>query len=298
MGKGSTTQNTAPWAEAQPFYKDIFNQAQSIFQATPQKSYTGDMIAQPTAADKTGIDLAKQTAAALNLMNPSANTQSTADYISGKVNSGAYGKLGQTAFTGIGDGSQAEATIQAAINPVKKQLQMELLPQMSSAAINAGAYGGSALEKLQARAADQYMQTAGDISTKLLYDDYTKRRQMSYDDFNAIRNNELTAAGLEQSGANLVPALSKSAVDLALLPSSIYSSIGETERALNQLGIDNELKKFEFGTQSPYAYLQPYAQLVTGTGSGFSTTTGKTKTSLFDDILKAGMGGAALYLGA
>ena len=64
MGGGSQTQTSEsePWAGQQPYLKDLFSQAQGLFQGGPQQYYPGETVAPFNEQQLSGMDLLTQRA--------------------------------------------------------------------------------------------------------------------------------------------------------------------------------------------------------------------------------------------
>ena len=223
----------------------------------------------------------------------SAETMQQADTLQGRIASGYFRSPEDMAFTPMSNEHLGEA-IKANINPLLKHYQDTLLPQLSSAAIDKGAYGGGRAQKLNAMALDDFNSQASDIAAKMLYQNEATGQAQMFQDLQARRGARQTGMQQELTATNMVPQLRSASEQLGLDTANIYSNIGATQRAFTDAGIAAEMQKYAEMQESPFAGLGTYSGLI---GSSYIPGTGATSVpsaGKFGNFASGALGGAGL----
>lgn len=140
----------------------------------------------------------------------------------------------------------------AAINPLKDSLMKDILPQIGKDALGGNAFSSSRKDLAQDRGVEQFMDKAGDITSKIYGDAYN------------------TNLGAFQNAIDRTPQLASA----SLMPAEITSGIGADRRSMEQEGI-----------LDPMVQLQRYRDLLgptnilneqSGSSSGFRFNVGTT----------------------
>lgn len=146
----TTTQNTAPWEAQQPYYRDVFSQAQNLYNSNKlaPTAYPGQQVANQSPDTLAAMNSVRNTANNATLA-PSANQLAT-DTINGKY-------LDVTQNPGWQQG----------LADIKRAYSTGTAAQTDAAAARSGAYGGSAYKELVGQNnrsyADALNKFAGDI---------------------------------------------------------------------------------------------------------------------------------------
>lgn len=159
----------------------------------------------------------------------------------------------------------------AATEPLFQQFTERVLPQVGSAAVAAGAFGGSRQQILEQDLTRDLFRTAGDVRAGVF--------------------GNAQARQLEQQKAAL--ALFPQFANLQTLPSQILGQVGAAERGDAQQQINAERERFEFGQLSPLTNLQNFSNFVNQFGGGITTASGPSGISGASPISSA-LGGGLL----
>jgi len=105
-GSQTTTQESTPWEGQQPYLKDLFTQAQNMFNAGPQEYYPGQTVAPFSPQTQTGMDMMTERA-----INGSPQQNALGEYLRNQLGSqnldpnSVFDAAGQAA-SGIEPGQQ------------------------------------------------------------------------------------------------------------------------------------------------------------------------------------------------
>ena len=289
---GSTTNitKTDPPAYLQPFLTDIATQAQSAYQQVPTGGFSGQLVASPTSAQLTALQQQKDIANSLGGFG--AQTQQIAQQQGDKVLSGSYTAPANNQFTQTNIGT--EDAVNAYLNPVKKQLQEQIIPTLQGQAIKDGAYGGSRyFNELGTQIDQNYTQKAADIAAQIGYGEQVRLDDQRFQNFTNNQALLPELMKLEQAAALTAPELATSGVNQQLLPSSLLSSAGQAEQLFNQDVLDQAYQQYLLDIAGPFAGLDQYASIVAGVPmGGTSTTTGTAaRPSGGSSFLSGALGG-------
>lgn len=295
-GSTTTIQKTDPPAYLQPYLTDIAEQAQTAYNAVPKGGFSGQLVASPTTAQSQA--LAAQKGIAGSLANFGQPTLALSNDLATKSQSGYYTQPGGQSFTPTNIGT--EAAVNAYLSPVKQQLTNEILPNLASNAIQQGAYGGSRYYTEMGNQIDQnYTQKAADIAAQIGYGEQVRQQDQIFQD--AQKRLELMPElfKLEQTAALSAPGIADAGVSQLLTPSSILASAGQAEQLFNQDVLDEAYQQYLLDIAGPFAGLDQYASIVSGTpfgGTSTGTTTG-AKPSGGSSFLSGALGGGTMAYG-
>lgn len=163
------------------------------------------------------------------------------------------------------------ANIDASINPITEQLKRQILPGIRQSSIYNGAFGGDRQGLREGQATGDWAQAAGDISSRMIADNYTAERQ-----------NQINAAGQYQNG-----------VAAELTPAMMLQALGEQQRGLDQLGLNDIMQTREFNNALQMYGLDNAANIYRSFPYSESTTTTQQKSDPLAQVLQAGLGIAA-----
>jgi len=237
--KVDTTTNRTPWEPASQYFPDLYASGADALAATNNNLYSGDYIAAPTGGQRSSVD--QIYAAAPDLATGATDLRALAS----RIASGEFLDPSNPLLT------QAIAAVN---DPVKLNLQNQILPGITDAAVRGGAYGGTGNTLLNTQAISDYERNAMNTGSKMQLDWFNQR-------FGDIFN---------------TPSLFQGANTLALAPAVATGAAGETERGLNQLGLDNALAQYQNELTAPWFGLSDFANLLNAGGYGTSNTQGTT----------------------
>lgn len=274
-GGGGTTQvvqESDPWEGQQPFLRDVMRLAQQAYQGTSQQPFEGQLVAGPTQMQQQSLDTAQ--GVANQAVGAGNNPQDISRLYSDRVQSGFYLE------PALANNDAVAAAIGAQARPIMEQLTQEVLPQIESAAISQGAYGGARQANLQREA----LHSLGDEVARLSAEDYVARRELLP-----------TLALTESQIASQVPVLAQQGHQLNLLPADIYGQIGAQQQMWEQDQLDQNYQRWTQAQQAPWQGLPEYASIVSGVpsfGSSIQTTRGGPST--LNNVLSGAIGGGAM----
>lgn len=292
-GTSTTVTKTDPPAYLEPYLTDIASKAQSAYQQVPQGGYSGQLIATPTANQQAA--LAQQAQVANNLgPNFGAQTTAIADQQANKILSGSYTNPANNQFQQTNLATRP--AVDAYLQPVLDNLQNKVIPGVQSNAINQGAYGGSRYGvELGQQINDNFTTQANNIAAQMGYGEQVR---MDEQRFNNFTNNQNLIPQLQQTelAAQIANSgIANAGVQQQLTPSSILSQVGGAEQLQQQDLLDEAYQQYLLAIQGPFAGLDQYAGLISGTGYG-GTSTGTSnvpKSSGGSNFLSGALGGAA-----
>ena len=184
-----------------------------------------------------------------------------------------------------------EAASNAIIDPIRTQLIEQTLPHLRGSAIGAGQYGGSRQGLAEDSALTRATQDAAIATAPLAQQFYGQafqgdiNRHLQSNQLQAQRQNVLTQAAA--SLANTTPQLSAMQAQLALqsglLPSHIYSTIGDTRQQHAQLTSDQAYQQRLTELALPFIIASQVAGLG-GSLPGGTVTSQSKQPSFFERL--------------
>lgn len=264
----TTTNKTEPWDAAQPFLKDVMARAQGAANATTTTPFQGPLMApvtpEQTAANALRLGAGASAAPTLSSFG-AAGTQQALDTMQGKY-------LDPSMNPALVPG------LEATIRPMMQNLTKQVLPNLTSEAWNAGAYGGARHGLREADVINETGRTISDTIAKSVLENYQRERGLQF----------------------AAPGLAQQSLGVGLLPADVMSSAGTERRAWGQEGIDEQMAKYNAEVAAPWQAVSPYSAIIQGlgiptsstvTGSGFQAI---PRSSMGSSILGGALGGASL----
>lgn len=293
----TTVNKTEPPAYLQPYLTDLAKQAQTAYQQVSKDPYTGQLIAAPTAAQNQANSLAL--GIANNNLNLGDSYRGAADTAKNMLNSGYLRSVNDMEFTPTD--ANTSGAIAAALAPLRDSFQNEILPGISSAAIDQGAYGGSRMGQVQEKALRDFDTTAQNTAATIAQQEVARKDALSQADLADRRTNISKTGLLEQNLLSLYPQLATSAYGADLTPATTMQQVGASQQLANQDTLDAQYAQYLMNQAAPFQGLDEYASLIYGQpGGSTSTSTATPKAAAgsggFGSILSGGLGGAGLGL--
>lgn len=262
------TQTAAPPSYALPGITDVANRVTGALGQLPTDSYQGDFIAMPDQQSVDEIAAAYDSAAgrALDLSNQ------TQDWF------GNFLAAEHDNQTGLND------AIDAAIHPVFRQLQEQVLPGLANSAVQSGAYGNNRY----------FDTTTGQVTRDATENAQRIAATLGYENYQAMLEREIQRA-------SMVPGMNNNIMQLAASQGDLLRQ-GDADRILrDQAVIDNELAREDYNFTRPFRGLDIASSLLSQLSQGYGTTnmngtsTTVEKTGGLGSVVQglAGLGGLA-----
>lgn len=271
-GGGGETQtiveksNPEPPAVQLPYLEDLYKRAQTASNAVSTTPFSGNLVAPPTGS---------QTQALTQGTNL-ANQLQGQGYGSEAMNMASATASGQ--FLMPSSNPFLQSTIESALRPVEERFFESTMPAISSAAVGAGAFGGSDQDMLKLQASRDFSREATATAGNIAYGNYAAERQ-----------NQMNS-----------PQLLQSAAQAALTPTNMLQQAGAQEQGFAQDQIDQAYQQYTMNLLAPFIGLPEYASLL-GTGNFSGGSTSKTGTFASNNSGGGGFGSflqGALGLGS
>lgn len=253
----TVTSKSEPWAEAKPYYIDLYKKAQDAFKATNKKTYGGDLWAGPTGLQKTaatqlGANKFQTGAADLRTLG-TATTRG--DYLDPDKNPW----LKKTAEQAVGD--------------VTRHYTRDVMPQMGSAAISGGAYGGARQGIMEGLSAGEFGREAGDISANIYGSNYQQERDR------------------QMQGGNMFN--QANALEMAHLQG--MAGAGEQQQQWNQGQLNEDYQRWQQQQAAPWAGVPELMSVLSG--GNFQSTSSTGPNPNYMSPMQGAMGVGSLITG-
>lgn len=220
-----------------PYIRQLLGEADYLYRNQPLQYFPGETVAGFNPAELAAQQSALQTAG--NLEGQNAQLQQSLQY-------------GLNGAMDVRNNPYFQSAVQAAINPIKWNLQDEILPGVASGAGGAGQYGGTRQGIAEGLAISRANQQMVDAAARMGSDAYNQGQE-TY-----IRSLAL-APTLQQS---------------QMLPIQLRGQVGQQIRDYQQALIDSQIDRFNFEQNEPYNRLGLYQNFIGGQYGGQSTSTG------------------------
>jgi hypothetical protein len=279
------TSKSEPWAEAKPFFEDLYKKAQEAMGQTNKSTYGGDLWAAPNET---------QITANQNLKDASGEWSKVAggwDY--GSDNLRSYGdtlikNASDTSWLNPDTNPWVKASTEAALGDVTREYTRNVLPQMGDAAIKGGAYGGSRQGIMEGLAAGEYSREANDAATRIYADNYQKER----DRMGAAQQLAATHAPGMYSGAN---SLEQQKIAGQQYGIDALAKAGAQEQGWDQSQNTENYDRYKMDQASVWAGIPEMLSVLTGGSFQSSTQTGPNPN--YTNPMQTGMGVMSMLTG-
>lgn len=274
-GGGSTTtvQQADPWVGQQPYLKDVFQQAQSLYNAggMAPNYYPGQTVANQSDWTKQAMQMqADRATAGSPLIDSASNAVSNITSGNALANNAGMNTLNELS-------QQDNPYVDELFSRANNQVQAS----MDSNFNRAGRYGSGAHE---AAAADAANNLASQMYSSL-WDKRADAAGTAGQLYNTGIGQQVVAGQTGQQLAN------QAYTDAAAL-----SEAGGMMDDYNQQLINAAIDKYNYEQQQPLTALSNYNQLIQGSYGGTTTSTAKQNTgstSRLGNVLGGGLSGAA-----
>lgn len=190
--------------------------------------------------------------------------------------------------------SALQGAISAAVNPIQRRLQEQLLPQIGSAAVQGGAFGGARQDVLEGQALRDFSQEALDLAGQITFQDLAQRRDLGTNiynnqsglaaenlanadrlklaDVNARRSLLPQLAAIDNARASTVANLEGQGFQNSLLPAQAIDAVGTAERGENRERQAEAARQFQEEINLPFFGTDILLRTLAGTPTGTTTT--------------------------
>lgn len=309
----TSSETSNPWAEQTPYLQQAFSGASTALGQAQQAPKPTDFIAGLTPQQQQlysqmfgfgtgaqpGVQNAQNAGNAITGMGANAFTQGV-NGLSGFQPS-SFDSILANANKAANDPS-IQGQIDAAMRDSRRSVSEGVLPQIGRNAASTGNVNSSrtgvAEGIVQRGLADQ----TGDVSSALRGQAYQGGLQSALQSAMAGDSNKLNASqGLTSAGLGGVGQGLGALTGAAGLQGGLFDIANQGAAGMqqgNQLGFDNQMAKYQFGTSSPFDALNSFYNIVGsnnwgGTKTGTSTGTETSSPSTMDNVSK-GVGMAAM----
>jgi hypothetical protein len=229
--------------------QDLYGQHREYFPGQAVAGLQGDTI--------TGQDMTRDNALAFG----------------GQMNPQLMGALSnQLNATDVANNPHLAAAVQAAMNPVMRQLQEQALPGVRAGATQAGQYGSSRQGVLESNAIRDATGMMADRSAGMYSDAYAQGLQ--------AQGNALSRAG--------------GVFNTMMQPGMAMDAVGQQNRMHEQELINDQMNRWNFQQEDPWQQLQRYQSAV---GGNFGSTSTSTQQGAQGSLLSNAVGGATSATG-
>lgn len=226
-----------PWGPAVGDMQQLLAAARQAFGETSHRPFEGQYIAGPNAV---------QTGAANEMLKLAPNAA---------IGAGDVRQLGMDTLAGKylmpGSNPALQGALDAAWNPISRDLTGNILPSIMDNASGQGAFGGSRYALQQSDAIAAAAGRGQEANSRIAYDNYQKER-----------TNQLNA-----------PALLQTATQLDLTPAQIAGTVGTQMQQWDQAKLDEAFQHYRDSLEAPWYGLDRYSNIATPLASGFGIQT-------------------------
>jgi len=250
----TSVQKTEPPEYAIEPMKRAIGAAEGLYEGGGMEYFPGQTYAPQTGLEQQGLGMQEQ--AALGSQGISQGLGSATSF-----------GLSSQALMG---NPYLEEGIERAIRPVGQQLTENILPNLRRHAVGTGGFDSTRRGVGEGVAAGRALDTMGDISSRMSSEGYGQGLQ-----------HQLQTMGLAPSSLQAMQ-----------MPGQALQGIGGQYRGEQQLGIDDQMSRFNFGQQEPYNAIDRLIGTIQGTSSGYGTSSGTSPANPWGTAL--GVGGLGL----
>lgn len=234
-GQTSQTQTADPWSGAQSYLRDAYSRAQTAAERTSTQAYDGNFVNPANSTQQGAVQMALQSIPGLNTGSGIASVAN--DSLSGKMLSG---------------NPYVQSAIDATIRPTVERARDQYLPAISSAAQEAGAYGGSRHALAQRWAAEDVNKQVADTAAQMWNQNYQNERNIQ---------------------TQVAPQMLQMVNQMQMAPAQAMLDIGNQQYQLDDLARQNEMATFEDSINRHWRAVNPYIAALSGIGMPGGTTT-------------------------
>ena len=258
-GDTDVTSRVEPWADAKPHFSKLYKLAETAYGEIDKNPYPGEFFAGENTFD---ILAQEQVSYAAEQMSPDAIQVRR---LGAQIVNGHF--LDPTTNTRL------QESIEVAVERAESALLEDVVPQILDVAIQSGAYSGSATDIILDRAMEGFSREALRATTGIFYENWVRER------------------AAQGSGVEML----KVAETIDFEHGKLLLANADLVRSLDQIDLDNAIKKFEDELKSHWRGQQEYMAIMTGGGFHEDTTSDPSKKkNVLGSALQGAVGGASL----
>ena len=264
-GSQTTVQKADPWSGAQPHLLAAYDEAAKLFNQGGPQYYQGQTYADRTPMEMTGRGMQADIAAGL---------QGTSGNLLNATNSALNA-------TDVANNPYVGGMADMITGRLNRNLTENLMPAANMGAMAAGQLGGGRHGVMQGQAMGRTQEALGDSLAQLYGDAYSQ--------------------GLDAQTKAL--GLAPTAMQGALMPGQSMQQLGLQDREFAQLGINDEIARWNASQLQPQENLDAYLARVSGSpwnttstmsGGGGSPLTGALGGAMLGGSIAGGLSGTSL----
>lgn len=261
-GQQTTVTKNEPPAYLQPYYTDVAQQAQSLFQKGAPAYYPGQTVAPTSEATLQALEAIK------------ARAGGDQPLLSGAAN--VYQNVLDPSYTDVTNDPRLRAAMDYANSATVDQFKDATVPGITGTFSQAGRLSSGAVGNTLGNASDALSRTLAGSNNQIILDELRNRQ-----------NQQL------QTAAN-APTLANAQYD----PAQMLAAAGATEEGNAQNLINADIQKYNYNANAQKLNLQDYINLLQGTagGQGVSTATGPATNQNSTLGILGALGGAGSLL--
>lgn len=237
-GNTTTVQQSDPWSGIQPYLKSGYQQLDQAASQIPSY-YPGQTYANLTPEQMQSQQMQLGYASSPAMQGTIANSLGAANY-------------GLNSVYDPQSNPVIQQYVQSVTRPLYEAYNEQVLPGIQDQAVAAGGLGGSRQGVAQGIASRGLTNAVGDVST-------------------GIYNNAYNT-GMDQQARMM--ALMPQTLGLGTMPGQIYGDVGAQNQQQAQLGINEDVNRYNFNQTAPYDRYSQYLNTLQGTPWGGSSVTG------------------------
>lgn len=285
----TSTSANAPWGPQQDYLKNIWGQAEQLYQQPGPDYYSGQTYA--PFAPETEQSLAMRTSRA---QMGSPLTQGAKNWTLNTMQGGAtnpyMGGLSATA-SGAGTNPYLDAMYDAAARPVVKNFTNAVAPSIAARFVKSGRYGSGAMKDSMIDATDTLGQNLAGMAAGLYGSGFEAERGRQYGAQGQMAGIGENFLGRQQAAAQMAPNLAMSDyTDIDQL-----GQVGQAREGLGQQQITDAMNRWNYNQQLPANKLRDFLQFVQGNYGGTSTTSQPIYRNQASSALGGALAGGSLF---
>lgn len=297
--QGSTTSQTQPWTEQQPYLEQGFQQAANIYGQGPAAYYPGQTYSDLSDPTLQGLNAQTSIASSPNPLGANATSYAT-NVLGGNsdnpysdiLNSGTSGLQQTASGANLTNNPTLDSVYDAAARKVKQDYTDTVVPGISSQ-FGLGGEAGSTMDELaQGRAAGGLTDSLGSLAANIYGGNYTNERNLQQQAQTGLTN---TGAGLYNTGVN------QSLTALGLSPGLRTAQYGDAQQLQNagsvyqgqaDKAVQDDINRYNYTANAPTSALQDYLSMISGNYG--STSTSRSSSSSTGNPISTGIGAAGV----
>lgn len=286
MGGGgqqqTQTTKSEPWSAQQPYLKQGFSEADKLYEGGPQQFYPGQ-----TYTDMSGFREAGLFGTAGQALGGNPLATNAANYASNTLGGnsdnpwaslmgpGAQGMMDTAQGQYLTNNPYLDDIYGSAADKATDEWSSTIMPGIASQFGKSGGAGTTMHSEMATRAGGELSDTLGQLKSSIYGNNYQQERDRQTQAQGNLSN---LGANLYGTGVNERTNLANMSGQLRDNQFADYDRLGQVGEAFEgQQGkeIEDQINRWNFNQNAPYAALQDYMSMITGNYGSTSTTRGQ-----------------------